>query len=79
MVNYLTTKAMETAIAGGVYNAQGKDLCTMQKLCKNDSKLNLDRSFIIILMLMVKIWREKGMGDPLNVSAWTVHAVPPLE
>jgi len=60
---------METAIAGGVYNAQGKDLCTMQKLCKNDSKLNLDRSFIIILMLMVKIWREKGMGDPLNVSA----------
>jgi len=41
----------------------------MQKLCKNDPKLNLDRSFIIILMLTVKIWREKGMVDLLNASA----------
>jgi len=64
-VKFLIVKKRGHVLWSGVYNAQGKDLCTMQKLCKNDPKLNLDRSFIIILMPMVEICLDGGVGDLL--------------
>lgn len=50
---------------GGIYNAQAKELCTTQTCANGGPKLNLDRSYIIILMSTVEIWRDKGMGDLL--------------